>query len=207
VGVVDGPGQCFEQLGRLLRGQRGGLQLLGQAAALDQLHDQERPALMLAGQVDLHDVGVLEAGDDLGLGAEAGAILLPGRVAQEEDLDGHRPVQALLPRQEDQPHAAPAQHPFEPVAGDRPPRPALPRDGGAGGERSLAGRHLLDHAGDRVEGVVHLDLEPQLLDQVREPSPVLFRRGALAQLAAQTEFVVEEIDGVLGIVGARAKEL
>ena len=49
-------------------------ELLGQAAAVDELQREERQALVLADLVDLHDVRVLQPGDRLGLGAEAGQL-------------------------------------------------------------------------------------------------------------------------------------
>ncbi len=52
--------------------------LLVQAAAVDELQREERPAVVLADLVDLHDVGVLQPGDGLGLGAEAGQVGLAG---------------------------------------------------------------------------------------------------------------------------------
>ena len=56
----------------LARRLRRAGELLRQAAAVDELQGEEGPAVVLADLVDLHDVGVLQAGDGLGLGAEAG---------------------------------------------------------------------------------------------------------------------------------------
>jgi hypothetical protein len=68
---VHGPRQRLEQLGRLPRRLRPGVDVLLEVTALDQLHDEVRPALVLTDLVDGHDVGVTELGDGQRLSAEA----------------------------------------------------------------------------------------------------------------------------------------
>ena len=76
VGGVHGPGQRLDQRGRLARAAAASpSSLLGQAAAVHELQREEGLAVVLADLVDLDDVGVLQAGDGLGLGAEAGQLL------------------------------------------------------------------------------------------------------------------------------------
>ena len=65
---------------------------------------------MLADLVDLHDVGVLQPGDGLGLGAEAGQLLpSPACAAGQDHLEGDEAVEPDLPGLVDDAHAAAAQ--------------------------------------------------------------------------------------------------
>ena len=59
-----------------------------QAAAGAELQREERQAVVLADLVDLHDVGMLQAGDGLGLGAEAGQFRAAGVAAGQDHLQG-----------------------------------------------------------------------------------------------------------------------
>ena len=63
---------------------------LVQAAAVDELQREVRQAVGLADLVDLHDVGVLQAGDGLRLGQEAGGGLGVGVGAGQDHLQGTR---------------------------------------------------------------------------------------------------------------------
>ena len=74
--------------------------------------------MYLADFINLDDVGVLQAGDHLGLAAEAAALLLGGIGVGEEHLQRHHPIEADLPGQVDHPHAAPAQLADDLVAGN-----------------------------------------------------------------------------------------
>ena len=58
------------------------------------LQREERQAVGLADVVDLHDVGVLQAGDGLGLGQEAGDGLGAGMSTGQDHLQDARAVQA-----------------------------------------------------------------------------------------------------------------
>jgi hypothetical protein len=132
VGGVHGPGQRLAELGGLAGWQRGAGELPVQAAAGHELQGEVRPAVGLADLVDLHDVGVLKAGDGLGLGAEAGQFVGAGVGAGQDHLEGDQAVQAEVPGLVDDAHAAPAQFPEELVAGD---------DGAVGGGRLGRLRH------------------------------------------------------------------
>ena len=75
VGVLHGPGQCFNQhggaLGREGRSRQGTLE----RASRNVLERQERPAFVLADLMDLHDALVLKPGDKLGLGPKPGSLV------------------------------------------------------------------------------------------------------------------------------------
>ena len=90
----------------------------GEAAALDVLEREVGQAVVLADLVDLDDVRVLDRGDGPGLGLEPDEV--PGlRTGPGPDhLQGDEPVEPRLPRLVDDPHAAPAQHLQDLVAGD-----------------------------------------------------------------------------------------
>src|SRR5947208_1891256 len=79
--------------------------VLAQALALDVLEHQKRAALVFAGVVDLHDVGVAELGDVERLGLEA---LQEDRIVRQvlaQHLDGDFAFQGDLFGEEDLPHA------------------------------------------------------------------------------------------------------
>ena len=80
-----------------------------QAAALDVLQLEVGQAVGLADVVDLHDVGVLQAGDGLRLGQEADGGLGAGMGAGQDHLQDAGAVQADLPGAVDDAHAAAAQ--------------------------------------------------------------------------------------------------
>ena len=109
MGGVDGAGQGLDQLrrGAGVLGSAG--QVLGQAAALDVLHGEERPAVVRADVVDLHDVGVDQAGDRAGLPAETGQLLGAAERPVQNHFQGDHPIQAALVRPVDDAHAAAAQ--------------------------------------------------------------------------------------------------
>ena len=87
---VDGVGQRRHQGSRLASRLRNPLDLLGQVAALDQLHREVGPAVHVADVIDLHDVGVAQAGDRLRLAQEALQLLRPGVGAGQQHLQGDR---------------------------------------------------------------------------------------------------------------------
>ena len=102
---VDGAGQRLDERGRLARGPGLAVQPVRQAAALDPLQGQERPAFVAADLVDLHDVGVLHPRRQLRLQPET--QLLGGRreLARQHHLQGRQPVEAPVPRLVHHPHA------------------------------------------------------------------------------------------------------
>jgi hypothetical protein len=67
--------------------------------------------------VDLHDVGVLQPGNGLGLGAEACQVVRPCVAPRQDHLEGDQAVGQDLPSLVDDAHAAPAQLPQDFVAG------------------------------------------------------------------------------------------
>ncbi len=72
VGVLDGPGQALKNLRRRRDGQRRTVDPLGQAATLQQFQRDVRGARVFADFIDLHNIGMLEAGNRAGLRAGAG---------------------------------------------------------------------------------------------------------------------------------------
>ena len=84
VGRVDGGRQSFHNPSRLGRGQRRPLEFVGQAAALDEFQRKIRLALTLADLIDLHDVGVLQAGHRFGFAAET-LDLTGARIVRSHD--------------------------------------------------------------------------------------------------------------------------
>ena len=75
VRLGHGAGQGLDQPRRLAGRPRGAVEPVGQAPAADVLHLEVGEAVVLADVEDLDDVGVLELGDGLGLGQEAGGGL------------------------------------------------------------------------------------------------------------------------------------
>ena len=118
VRLGDAARQRFDQLGRPPRRPGRAVEPPVQAAAVDELQLEERQAVGLADVVDLHDVGVLQAGDGLRLGQEAGGGLGAGMGAGQDHLQGAGAVQADLPGLVDDAHAAAAQLAQDLVAGD-----------------------------------------------------------------------------------------
>ena len=79
---------------------------------------EEGQAVGLADVVDLHDVGVLQAGDGLRLGQEADGGLVVGMGTGQDHLQGAGAVQEDLSGAVDDAHAAAAQLAQDLVAGD-----------------------------------------------------------------------------------------
>jgi hypothetical protein len=75
---VDGVGQRGNECGRLASRLWNPLAFLNQVAALNELHREVRPAVHVANVIDLHDVGVAQAGDRLRLAQEALQLFRPG---------------------------------------------------------------------------------------------------------------------------------
>jgi hypothetical protein len=71
VGEVHGPGHGRDQAGRGLLIPGEARQVLGQAAALHQLHREIVLAVVLTHLVDRDDVGVVQVGGRLGFPVEA----------------------------------------------------------------------------------------------------------------------------------------
>jgi len=120
VGEVHGRGQRLDQLRRLAVRQRLADDFLFQAATLDVFHGQERPVVVLAHLMDLHDVRVLQPGSDRGFLEEPCPLLVP-HVRRSNHLQGDDPVQLDLPGLVDHPHAAAADF-FKQLIRANPPR-------------------------------------------------------------------------------------
>jgi hypothetical protein len=117
-------------------------------AAAAVFQGEERPAVGLAGLVDLHDVGVLQAGDRLRLRPEAPHLVVAGVAAGQQHLERHFPPRALLPGVVDDADAAAPEFAEDLVAGHGRPRRCR-RGGKAGHRRNGGGRD-----GRRQRGVV-----------------------------------------------------
>jgi len=85
---------------------------------------------VLADLVDLNDVGVLQAGDGLGLGAEAGQVRRAGMAARQDHLQRDDAIQLEVPRLVDDTHAALAELAQDLVAGHLARRATAARDAG-----------------------------------------------------------------------------
>ena len=118
VGGVHGAGQGFDQRGGVARRQRGAVELLRQAAAVDVFQREVRQAFVLADFVDLHDVRVLQARDGFGFGAESSPLVRRGVLAGQDHLQGDDAVERDLPGLVDDAHAAAAELAEDFVAGD-----------------------------------------------------------------------------------------
>ena len=118
MGGVDGVGEDLDQPGRLARRQRGAVQMPSQTAAAAKFQREERLALVLADLEDLHDVRMLQAGDGLGLTAEAGQLALVGIAAGQNHFQGDDAVGLDLPGPVDNAHSAASEDAQDLVAGD-----------------------------------------------------------------------------------------
>ena len=108
--------------------------LLGEAAAVDEFEGEVGEATGLADVVDLDDIGVLEAGDGLGLPVEAGQGLGAGVGAGQDHLERDQTTQVDLAGLVNDPHAAAAQLLEDLEAGDGRPS-GRSRDPGPDGVR------------------------------------------------------------------------
>ena len=119
MGMLHGLTDREKQLQPLPGRETVGIAVVGDGHALDQLHDEVRPAAAgLAAIVDLGDVRMIHEGQGLPFGLEASDDLA-GIHTRLDDLEGdfaaHR---ALLLGDEDQPHAAFADLLYELVGTD-----------------------------------------------------------------------------------------
>jgi hypothetical protein len=136
VRVMHRPGDFGDEPRRGLR--IGGVagQDLGQARAVDELHAEILPAVVLADLVDRDDSRMVEVGRRLGLVAEGVHLVVVGPVAGPEHPDGDRPIEVPLPGLVDDPHAAAAEDPQQlevaEVADTRPARELVGRGPGRG---------------------------------------------------------------------------
>jgi hypothetical protein len=146
VGVVDGPGHGLDQFRRLTRCQRRVGEAPGEAAAVHELQREVGQAVVLADFEDLDDIRVLQAGDRLGLPAEAGQFLRE-LDARPHHLQGHDALEPEMPRLVDDAHAAVAEDAQDLVA-----RYVRYRHAGArrGCSWHQLGPHLVPGLGERL---------------------------------------------------------
>ena len=103
VGVVDGAGDRFEESGRLARRLRLAHQLRPQRSAFDQLQRQIGFAVVFDDFVNLHDVGMRQARQRLGLDPRARHLAI---AAGAEAFQGDEPIEPQLASFVDDAHAA-----------------------------------------------------------------------------------------------------
>ena len=119
VSCLDGTSERRDQLRRGLgREPVGPGEPFGQAAAGKVLHREERPAVGIAVLVHLHNVGMLDGGDRLGLSEESDQLLGPGPLFAQHHLHGDQPVEPHLAGLPDRPHPAFSERRKHVVAGD-----------------------------------------------------------------------------------------
>ena len=117
VPVDNSPGvRGMHRQGQFLHQRRGFLgrqgragQLSVQGAARAVFQREERQAVVFAHLENLHDVGVLQTGDGLGLDAEALQLLRSGAGAGADHFEGNQALERPVPGLVNDAHAAPAQ--------------------------------------------------------------------------------------------------
>jgi hypothetical protein len=117
VGVLDRLGQGLSELGGRPRGKGSANQSASQAAPVHVFQGEIGVAVVTTDLMDLDDIGMLEAGDGLGFGAEAAEGLGAGVLAGEDHFQGHQPVERDLAGLVNHSHAAAAQNTQDFVAG------------------------------------------------------------------------------------------
>ena len=129
MGVVQAPahlehhGQLFlEGQGRTLRDESP------QLFALQQLHDDEEAAIVLAHVVDGDDVGMVQLRARLGLAEEAGAQLVGDLDLGRDDLEGDLTIEDGVVGLEDHAHAPAADPVDDPILPDLLGQPGRPAD-------------------------------------------------------------------------------
>ena len=73
------------------------------------LERKERPAFVLAGLENLHDVGMKQLGDGFRLGAKPRQAHLTDMRSRQDHLERDQSLQPAMPGLVDDPHAAPAE--------------------------------------------------------------------------------------------------
>ena len=110
--------QLLGQHGGAAVRQRAGLQEFRERAAVHVLEREKRISVMPADFVDLHNVGVAQARDRLGLPPKSLEILRRGIFAGQHHLERDDSIQAELPGFVHDPHAAPGDDIHHLVAGN-----------------------------------------------------------------------------------------
>ena len=140
VGVMHGPGQRLDQARGLGPAAAAGRRICA-ASVPPPTYSRARYDVpgVAADLVDLHDAGVLQAGDGLRLQAKTRQLFRAGIRPGEDHLEGDEAVERHLPGLVDHPHAAAAQL-FENLeAGDGRPGLDRRRRRGRGQRSGLAG--------------------------------------------------------------------
>ncbi len=109
VGHLHGARQRLDELGGRPRTRRALADPLVEAASLHELQRKIGPAFVLAGLVDLHDVGMKQLGDGFRLGAKPRQAHLTDMRSRQDHLQGDQALQPAVPRLVDDAHAAPAE--------------------------------------------------------------------------------------------------
>ena len=137
VGGVHGPRQRLDQPRRLRGGSGVPSSLLVQAAAVAELQREDGHAVVLADLVDLDDVGMLQAGDGLRLGAGSGPARPRRRGRRPGSSSGRPGGSAGSAGPCRRRPCRPAQLPQDLVAGDCRQCPAPAHRQGASSGRAL----------------------------------------------------------------------
>jgi hypothetical protein len=175
---------------------RAAVQFLGQGAALDELQGEERQPQVLADLVDRNDVGMSQPGHQLRLAAEPRPCLGTSAGRGPDHLQGHRAFQGHLPGPVNDAHTALAKHGQQFVAGDR--RKVRRRHRGAAVGPRLG--RLTRGQQTVLDGLFHLELNGELLRQVRKAGLVFAQLGRLAAFLAPQHLVEDQLEHRLGIV-------
>ena len=77
-----------------------------EASALDEFHGEIGAAVEFADFIDGDDVGMIEMRDRLGFDTKPAESVGVGGLVEQDHLEGDFAIQANLPRQVDDPHAA-----------------------------------------------------------------------------------------------------
>jgi hypothetical protein len=105
VGGVDGTGECADGPGSSRGVLRSAVDPTGKVAAVDEFQREVGEATGQADVVDLDDVGVLKAGDGLGLFQEPRQGAGVGVIAGQDHLERDNPSQVDLAGLVNDPHA------------------------------------------------------------------------------------------------------
>ncbi len=141
MGVVQRLGDRRHQLGRLPKGHPALTQPVCQVGALDVLGDHVAQAgLGPAHVIDGHDVGMVELGEELGLGQVDRDVLGAGGPLGVGHLDRDRPAERVVLGQVDRPETASTQQPHYPVAADGRGKAGRGETGPGTSRTQIAGR-------------------------------------------------------------------
>ena len=109
VGHVHRACERLHELGGRPRSRRALGDPLVEAASLDVLERKIRPTFVLAGLVNLHDVGMKQLGDGFRLGAKPRQAHLTDMRSGQDHLQRDQALQPAVPRLVDDAHAAAAE--------------------------------------------------------------------------------------------------